>query len=32
MNEWRSGGIPDGRWWRGLTARGGVRADNINGM
>ena len=31
MNEWRSGGIPDQRWWRGLAARGGVRACNING-
>ena len=31
MNEWRSGGIPDWRWWRGLTVRGGVRTGNING-
>ena len=34
MNKQRSGGIPDQldqRWRRGLTARGGVRADNING-
>ena len=31
MNERRSGGIPDQRWWRGLTVRGGVRACNING-
>ena len=31
MNERRSGGIPDQRWRRGLTARGGVRTDNING-
>ena len=30
-NEQRSGGIPDRRWWRGLTARGGVRTGNING-
>ena len=31
-NKRRSGGIPDRRWRRGLTARRGVRADNINGM
>ena len=31
MNERRSGGILDWRWWRGLTARGGVRTSNING-
>ena len=31
MNERRSGGIPDQRWQRGLTARGGVRTGNING-
>ena len=31
-NERRSGGIPDRRWWRGLTARGGVRTGNINGV
>ena len=30
-NERRSGGIPDRRWRRGLTVRGGVRANNING-
>ena len=30
-NERRSRGIPDRRWRRGLTARGGVRTDNING-
>ena len=30
-NEQRSRGIPDRRWWIGLTARGGVRTDNING-
>ena len=30
-NERRSGGILDQRWQRGLTARGGVRADNTNG-
>ena len=24
-------GIPDPRWRRGLTARGGVEVDNING-
>ena len=32
MNEWRSGGIPDWRWRRGLAARGGGRTGNINGM
>ena len=31
MNKRRSGGILDQRWWRGLAARGGVRACNING-
>ena len=31
MNEQRSRGIPDWRWWRELTVRGGVRIDNING-
>ena len=31
MNERRSRGILDRGWWRGLTARGGVRAGNING-
>ena len=31
-NEQRSGGILDQRWRRGLTVRGGVRTDNINGM
>ena len=30
-NEWRSGGILDWRWQRGLTARGGVETGNING-
>ena len=30
-NERRSRGILDWRWQRGLTVRGGVRADNING-
>ena len=32
MNERRSRGILDRRWWRGLTARGGVKVGNINGM
>ena len=30
-NKQRSGGIPEQRWQRGLTARGGVRTGNING-
>ena len=30
-NKRRSGGIPDWRWQRELTVRGGVRIDNING-
>ena len=31
MNKQRSGGVLDQRWQRGLAARGGVRACNING-
>ena len=30
-SEWRSRGIPDQRWQRRLTARGGVRTDDIKG-
>ena len=32
VNKWRSGGVPDRRRWRGLGARGGVKACNINCM
>ena len=30
MSKRRSGSMPDWRWWRGLTARGGVRTGNVN--
>ena len=29
VNERRSGGVPDQRWWRGLGVRGGVKVCNI---
>ena len=32
VNEQRSGDVLDWRWQRGLIARGGVKACNINGM